>query len=66
MIDCFLSTKHSFYTSRADCTGLLSRYLISLVLLLILWIIPEDLITTLPLYILPSVSRLLTLGSSLV
>ena len=66
MIFCFLSTKHSFYMSRIDCMGLLSRYLVVPVLLLILWIAPEDLITTSPLYTLPSVSRLLALGSLLV
>ena len=46
--------------------GLLSRYLIVPVLLLILWITPEDLVAAPPLYTSPSVSRSLALGSLLV
>ena len=46
--------------------GLLSRYLVALGSLLILWIAPEDLVTALPLYTSLSVSRSLASGSSLV
>ena len=46
--------------------GLLLRYHVMLVLLLILWIAPEDLVAALPLYTLPSISRSLASGSLLV
>ena len=66
MIVHFLSTKHSFYMSRAARTGLLSRYLVAPGSLFILWIAPEDLVAAPPLYTSPSVSRSLALGSLLV